>query len=181
MSDMRGTRTWLGAHAEFHLHLNLRCSSARASPPTGILVLIVLILLILCLSHEVDSIVSSLLLQLIIKPHVPCKMHETRQPSIHPSIHPAEKEEEGLCSEIGTSASEGSLHELLYGNKVCVGVYYVCLLVYSTLLAIYGENAFYSENMYIYSPYSTPYHSELGNLGTGNLCTLALGCVRKVI
>lgn len=122
MSDMRGTRTWLGAHAEFHLHLNLRCSSARASPPTGIL-------LILCLSHEDDSIVSSLLLQLIIKPHVPCKMHETRQPSIHPSIHPAEEEEEGLCSEIGTSASEGYLHELLYMGIKCVWACILCLSV----------------------------------------------------
>lgn len=176
MSDMRVTRTWLGAHAEFHLHLNLRCSSARASPPMGLF--LILVILVLCLSHEDDSIVSSLLLQLIIKPHVPCKMHETRQPSIHPSIHPAEKEEEGLCSEIGTSASEGSLHELLYGNKVCVGVYCVCLLVYSTSY-LWGKRILFRE--YIYSPYSTPYHSELGNLGTGNLCILALECVRKVI
>lgn len=78
-----------------------------------------------------------------------CPVKCTRH-AIHPSIHPAEEEEEGLCSEIGTSASEGSLHELLYGNKVCVGVYIVSVC-WSTLLAIYGENALYSENIYLFT------------------------------
>lgn len=96
-----------------------------------------------------------------------CPVKCTRHAN-HPTIHPSsqqQEEVEGLCSEIGTSASEGYLHELLYGNKVCVGVYCVCLLVYSTSY-LWGKRILFRE--YIYSPYSTPYHSlHIGIYGNG--------------